>query len=784
MTGCASSAVAARSAATESVTEYAYDCDGQLERIWDANHPSVGQTAPATSVYGYDALNRLSTVTQPWAGTGGGTVVTSYTYDVQDHLASLTDGEGNETTWVYSDRDLMTSEVSSVSGTTSYTYNDHSQTETRTDARGVTLTRTLDELGRTTFADYPDDTLDVTHTYDDPMVPFSLDRLTQILRDGHAVGYAYDQYGRMTRDGALSFGYDANDNVEEIGYPGGVSVEYGYDFADRQGTLDVEAPGEPVQAVVTSASYYASGPLRALTHGTGITETLLYDSRYYPDRITVDGTGTLLDWDYTTDEVGNPTSIADVLNAANDRAYGYQAPQYFLTQGDGPWGTLAWTYDRTGNRLTETRDGGPADVYTYTLNGAGGNAPRLSSIALGAGGTRSYSYDAAGNGTASAVGLELAYDDAARLSLLGRPEDFETQLLYDGRGFLRRAKRSPIDIFLDGFESGDAACWSSVIGGTAGGVCPSEPPQIPMTTEAPYSSRGILHQKAPAGISTMFYFMRRPVAVLLDDGGKQLLHLGADPLGTAILATDDLAAEVWSGGFEPFGKDYGGALTSRVSNRLPGQWADVVWADDGLLYNAHRWYDVTSGKYTRPDPLSKTAMIYEHGALSGYPEGAYNYARSNPMVFIDVLGLASRAECIAKWAAGGTALGTGVGAAAGAAGGGTACTFVAPGVGTVSCGAGSIGPGAAAGAAAGAATGAFFGGLFCPENCPPAKGRAEPKDDGTHEHCVKLYVICIETPRRHKFYQSKKCQDCLGICRDRGAWPFELCRLNYRSAGT
>jgi hypothetical protein len=38
--------------------------------------------------------------------------------------------------------------------------------------------RTVDELDRVTFVDYPTDSLDVTYVYDDPLVPFSLGRLT------------------------------------------------------------------------------------------------------------------------------------------------------------------------------------------------------------------------------------------------------------------------------------------------------------------------------------------------------------------------------------------------------------------------------------------------------------------------------------------------------------------------------------------------------------------------------------------------------------------------------
>jgi len=161
------------------VTEYSYDCDGNLEKVWDANHPKATNPIP-TQLYAYDALNRLTSVAQPWAG--GGTAVTSYAYDVQDHLTAVTDAEGNTTNYTYSDRDLMTQEASPVSGTTTHAYNEHGEMLSETEARGITTARTVDSLDRVTLIDSPDNALDTTYTYDDPAVPYSKGRLTRISR--------------------------------------------------------------------------------------------------------------------------------------------------------------------------------------------------------------------------------------------------------------------------------------------------------------------------------------------------------------------------------------------------------------------------------------------------------------------------------------------------------------------------------------------------------------------------------------------------------------------------
>ena len=153
------------------------------------------------------------------------------------------------------DRDLLTGEVSPVAGTTTHAYNEHGELITTTDARGAVTQRTIDPLDRVTavtLGSAPGAATSpaISYTYDDPGVPFSLGRLTAITRDGVAVPYAYDRYGRPTQDGELTYGYDVNGNRTTIGYPGGVTATYGYDFADRPSSLAVTNPPSPAQTVV------------------------------------------------------------------------------------------------------------------------------------------------------------------------------------------------------------------------------------------------------------------------------------------------------------------------------------------------------------------------------------------------------------------------------------------------------------------------------------------------------------------------------------------------------
>jgi RHS repeat-associated protein len=592
------------------VTEYGYDCNGNLANVWDANHPRATNSIP-TQTYAYDLLDRLESLTQPWTGAGGGDAVTRYGYDVQDHLAQVTDAEGNVTRYTYSDRDLLTREESPVSGVTDSVYNEHGELEEETDARSVTVNRSYDALDRLLTVSYPDPSLDVTYAYDSPG-SFAKGRLTGITRHGETIAYDYDRFGRMTRDGALIYAYDDNGNRIGIGYPDAVNVVYTYDYADRQKSLALSVDGSAPATLADNATYKPFGPLASLALGNGLTETRSYGQRYQPEGIRLDGTSTLFNWSYTVDLVGNITAIGDVLNSANNRTYGYQDNVYFLTQGNGPWGLRSWTYDRIGNRLTESR-GGVTDSYVYPTNTAAGHNPKLQSITLGAGGSRSYGYDPIGD-TIQIVDadqqLDLIHDAARRLTeMISRPEDRSVALAYDGRSFLS--------------EAGDdeAGCF-------------------PKKTFALYDSEGLLHRREHHlldGASTVFLdsdtvlsFAGKPLAVLnLTASTSKLTYLTSDHLGTPAAASSEGGGLVWQGGFEPFGATWNTTDTA-VFLRFPGQWSDEGWtaAAGELHYNLYRWYSHSNGQYEQADSLPNLRQ----GNL-------YSYAQQSPITLSDPLGL-------------------------------------------------------------------------------------------------------------------------------------------------
>ncbi|MEM9291576.1 MAG: RHS repeat-associated core domain-containing protein [Acidobacteriota bacterium] len=688
-----------------SCTAYAYDCEGQLEKIWDANHcvpagsrvdPSAADpsaaglsaagSGPPTTEYTYDDLDRLTAVTQPWGGAGSGFSTTRYTYDVQDHLASVTDAEGNVTTYTTSDRDLLTREESPVSGTTTHAYNEHGELLTSTDARGVRTDRIVDALDRVTEISYtlPDPSdlpdpapLTTTFVYDDPAVPFSQGRLTAIHRPGIPVQYAYDRFGRLTQDGDLTYTYDLNGNRRTITYPeissptlseldtadletsdsgvsysGPMTAVYTFDHADRHLSLLLQRPGQPDQPIASGARYEPSGPLTHLELGNGLTETRTYTPRYSPESIRVSPASTegtdLFHWTYTTDALGNPLTITDQLDPANHKTYTYQPYQYFLTLGNGPWGDLSWTYDSIGNRLTETRDGA-TDTYAYLPNPTGGHTAILHTITPAAGGLRTYTYGPAGHLEAvdlPANPIDFQNDAAGRLTRIERPAgDVSSDFRYDGRSFLTSiAADSLSEIFADCFEAGDGSCWTRSTGSDIGAGtadCSIEP-----SLASVYSSEGVLHAithfTGSAEDNTRYYFYFADRPVAQLD-----VPLSGVAITTSLsvdhLSTPILAADATGAVFWQGGFEPFGADHSGASVAGVALRFPGQWRDE-------MWREASEGgriaynvhRWYQPG----TGQYTKSDPLGRNGDlHPYIYAAANPLHYLDPLGEKSRTCC-------------------------------------------------------------------------------------------------------------------------------------------
>jgi len=296
--------------------------------------------------------------------------------------------------------------------------------------------------------------------------------------------------------------------------------------------------------------------------------------------------------------------------------------------GIGPWGFRYWSYDRIGNRTRQNWL--LSHPYTYVRNPLGGNTPLLESVRLGNElplSTRFYTFDAGGFLTQTAViapfrnpepTAHLTFDAAGTLTDLsagGKPLTFG----YDGRGLLVRAGMGDTPYALSTYSS-EGRLYS-------------------------LHTIDLASRKTSESRTGLLYFAGRPVAQWREavggGGGGALTFLTTDHLGTPACALGEDASVTWSGGFEPFGRDWQeGSAQSALANgiflRLPGQWDHPFWhraplpfgfgAD--LYYNVHRWYEAGTGRYVSKDPYRRARL-----------QNTYTYAASSPSRLVDRLGL-------------------------------------------------------------------------------------------------------------------------------------------------
>jgi len=381
---------------------FGYDAAGNLTTVQDENHSSANAT------YGYDLANRLVSLTQTLASASGGQILSSFGYDVLDDLNAVTDPNGNQTTYVFDDFGREKTEISPVSGTSSYAYDADNNLTSFTDANTVVTSTMYDALDRVLLAKsrLGASTEQVAFSYDDATSGhFGIGRLASMTDPTGSTKYTYERRGLLQTEARtilgtvfnLAYGYDHNDNRNLLTYPDNSTVTYTFDWANR-----------PISAVkgsttyVSSASYEPFGPISQLISGSGAaqtTQTFTYDLRYRPsENKLVNGSGTLADYLYQEDLVGNVTQINDNTpnNAGYNRAFGYDDLNRLTTANSGTslWGTASgngYSYDSMDNLKSIQLGSGRTTSFAYS-----GTLPKLTTVTDN-GTPRSVSYDAVGN---------------------------------------------------------------------------------------------------------------------------------------------------------------------------------------------------------------------------------------------------------------------------------------------------------------------------------------------------------------------------------------------------
>ena len=451
----------------------------------------------------------------------------------------------------------------------------------QTDAKGHTTTFAYDKLGRRTKRTLPLG-MSETFTYN---TAGSLASKTDF--NGKTTGYTYDSANRLLTkvpDASLSeptvtltYTWDAAGNLLTIrsSNTGGTSVNYAYDALNRLSA----ATDNRLAAGVTTYTYDATGNLSNYLYPNGVRHTFTYNSL---NRLTnlaaAKGASTLASYTYTLGPSGNRTAVAELGGRQVNYTYDVL---YRLTgetiAGGAVNGTIGYTYDAVGNRLTRTSTVAPVPAATYVYD----NNDRLTTD----------TYDSNGNTTASGANT-YAYDFENHLkSMNGAGVTITSD--GDGNRVVKTAGGTTTSFLVDDRNlTGYAQVLEEIVGGTVQRVYTYGLNRISQTQTS----------------GTSFY--------------------GYDGHGNVRLLTDPTGAVTDRYDYDAFGNILTQAGTTPNLYLYSGEQND---SNLGLYYLRARYLSQSTGRFMTADRLNST--LNRPSALHRYA-----FAANNPINRIDPTG--------------------------------------------------------------------------------------------------------------------------------------------------
>ncbi len=518
--------------------------------------------------YGYDGFHHQTEILDPLGED------TQITYEDTGEVYRVTDPRSRRTYYQYNGFGETVEVRSPDTGTTTFTYDEAGNVATRTDAKGQVISYTYDALNRpvlvsSSVAGEPD----IQYGYDDPAADYGIGRLTSV-DDGNGIRtFDYTPEGWLSAETwtingqvlTTSYQYDGAGLIEQITYPSGRVVAYGRNAAGEVSSVST-THGGTTTSLAAQVERAPFGPVTAMLHGNGLTETRSLDLNYRTTAISVPGVHSL-SYSYTADS--NISDISDLLTPSLSQSLTYDAVDR-LAGADGSYGLLDYTYDASGNRTSFAADG---VTQTYDI--------RYSNNWLLEAGAVTNSYDDNGN-MVDRGGDVFTYDSFNRL--VGASVGSNTAL-YTYNHLDQRVTKT-----LNGH-----------------------------TRLLVYDRSGnlIAEMDSVSGSVLAEYIWLDGTPLAFVQSG-QTYHVHVDHLGSPKALTDASGQVVWKADYNPFGK---ASITNQgptFNLRFPGQYFD---AETGLHHNWRRYYDPETGRYITSDPIGQAGGINTYAYALSNPIG-------------------------------------------------------------------------------------------------------------------------------------------------------------------
>jgi RHS repeat-associated protein len=387
--------------ATYSLTQASYDAAGRVQCVAQRMNPAAFGSLPTdactlgttSSTYGadrivkrtFDAAGQTTLVQTGYGVTGvqADEVATGWTDNGK--VASVTDAEGNKTSYVYDglDRLYQTQYPSSTKGAGTSNNSDYEQlgydansnVTSRRLRDGNSIGYTYDALNRVTFKDLPGSDPDVTYSYD------LLGSMTGASQTGTSLGFGYDALGRRVTEtnpfGTYTSTFDVAGRRTRLTHPDGFYVDYDYLVTGEMAHIRENGASSGVGVLATYA-YDDLGRRASVTYGDGSTTSYSYDGASRLTQQVLDLAGTA--YDLTLGFTYNPAGQI-VTNTRSNDTYAwnghYNVNRGYTANGRNQYSAVASltpTYDAKGNL---TSDGNVTTGYDsenrMTLGPTGGH---------------------------------------------------------------------------------------------------------------------------------------------------------------------------------------------------------------------------------------------------------------------------------------------------------------------------------------------------------------------------------------------------------------------------